>query len=203
MTLDQLEVMAREVAWQPWGVGNDFLIARSESWCPYLRFLHAYVARYKPAAALELGVYMGTASAHMAVANPETMVIGVDLEYHPSAAQVPQEFANVHYLTGDTTSAETAAEVTGLLAGRKIGLLFVDSNHDGITPRQEVELYAPFLAKPAVICCDDLLGPEHLKEKMQEFWAWLPYGEKREVHFLHPRIADNYDQPGFGIALVQ
>lgn len=197
--LDQLETMAREVAWQPWGIGHDFLVARSESWAPYLRFLHAYVSRFRPEAVLETGVYMATASAHMALASPNTMVIGIDREYHPAAVEVPLHFPNVHLLEGDTTDPEMPRRVKELLAGRKIGLLFLDSTHDGETPKLEFSLYAPLLGSPALICCDDLLGPQHLKEKMQTFWEWLP-GPKRELHFLHPKVAENHDEPGFGIA---
>jgi hypothetical protein len=52
---------------------------------------------------------------------------------------------------------------------------------------------------------DDLLGPVHLMQVMQEFWKTLP-DEKMELHFLHPIPSTHIgliDQPGFGVAIVR
>lgn len=190
------------------GLGNKRLHKNSESWAPYLRFLGLAVANYKPHACLELGVYMGTATTHMAFMSPRTLVIGVDREYHPAFPKVTEGYDNIVQIVGDTTLRETrdkvseALELVDPLNKQRIGLLFLDSTHDGVTPKQEYELYSPFFDEECLVCCDDLIGPKHLEEKMKEFWDWLP-GEKKEMNYLHPRRHKQHDEPGFGISIVR
>jgi len=199
LSIEQLEAIAKRVVNEPWGCGDSHLAANPESWAPYLRFLHAVVKVYKPEAAVECGVYMGTATSHMASANRSTLVVGIDRQYHPAVAEVTKPYVNIVLLTGDTLYSYYNVE--DALVGRKIGLLFLDSTHDGITPRREFEIYQRLFADECIVACDDLLGPRHLMEKMQEFWNWLP-GEKVELHYLHPRIG-NIDEPGFGVSIVK
>lgn len=198
ITADALKQLAHQAVHAPRGLGNPALAANPESWAPYLRFLHLVVREYRPEIAVELGVYMGTATAHMALACAETFVIGVDIAPHEAFGRVTGSFPNVWLVRGD--SVEGAPEVARLAKGRPIGLLFLDTVHDGDTPRREFEAYEPMLADGALVCCDDLLGPEHLRVKMQEFWRWLP-GEKLELHELHPRAEGLYLDPGFGVSI--
>lgn len=199
LTVDVLEKIAKRVVNEPWGCGDDELAANSESWAPYLRFLNAVVKEFRPQAALECGVYMGTATAHMALANPDTLVIGIDRRYHLNVMNVVGRFDNVVLITGDTV--HSYHNVKTALNGRHIGLLFLDSTHDGDTPKKEFEIYRTLMDDICIVACDDLLGPKHLMNKMQEFWHWLP-GEKIELHFLHPKIG-NIDEPGFGVSIVK
>lgn len=207
MTIDDLTQIAKRVVKEPWGVGHPVLEKNPESWAPYLRFLHAVVKHYKLNVCVELGVYMGTASAHMAWANPQAKVVGVDRDFHQAAWAVPRIFPNVEYIAGDTTDPDVVAEVVKALPfsnlnHERIDLLFIDSTHNGTTPRREFVSYYPYMASECLVVCDDLLGPEHLKVQMQDFWRWLP-GEKQELHFLHPRLNDTYDEPGFGISILR
>lgn len=199
LTLDNLEIIARRVVDEPWGCGDEVLAANSESWAPYLRFLHAIVKEFKPEAVVECGVYMGTATAHMALANPNTLVVGIDRQFHPNVGKVTCFYDNIVLIDGDTV--ESFDTVKHVLDGLKIGLIFLDSTHDGETPRREYDAYKRLFADECVVACDDLSGPKHLMEKMQRFWKWLP-GEKRELHFLHPKIG-NIDEPGFGVSIVR
>ena len=200
ITLDMLEKLAHSVVNQPWGCGDKQLAANPESWAPYLRFLNGVAAMRNPDAIVECGVYMATATIHMAVGSPTTFVVGVDRQFHAAAADNVFHYPNIWLVEGDTV--EAAPNVGGLLAGRKIGLLFLDSTHDGDTPRREFEAYQPMFAKECVVACDDLRGPRHLWEKMDKFWQRLP-AEKLELHFLHPRLNTSYDEPGFGVAIVR
>lgn len=199
LTLDNLEKIARRVVNEPWGCDDPHLAANSESWAPYLRFLNAVVKEFKPQAVVECGVYMGTATAHMALGNPDTLVVGIDRQFHPDVGKVTNPYNNILLVLGDTVESFDVVEC--LLEGLRIGLIFLDSTHDGITPRNEFETYHPLFADECIVVCDDLLGPKHLMEKMQDFWHWLP-GEKRELHFLHPKIG-NIDEPGFGVSIVR
>ena len=191
----------------PTGMGDSELAENSESWCPYLKFLSAIVARYKPSVCVELGVYIGTATMHMALGNKRSMIIGVDRDYHPDAKANVERFSNIHLIDGDTTSVATKLEVADTLPWNRlnkelIGLLFLDSTHDGDTPKMEFNLYKTLFADECLVVCDDLLGPRRLEAKMQDFWDWLP-GEKQELHFLHPKLNDSYDEPGFGVSIVR
>jgi cephalosporin hydroxylase len=208
--MNDLITIAKRAVDAPWGVGDPILAKNSESWAPYLRFLHTVVKQYAPHVCLELGVYMGTATAHMALGCSSSAVLGVDRDYHPDAKANLERYPNVALFYGDTTSFEVQMEVVDFLdrltldAGKErlIGLLFLDSTHDGETPTREFQSFKPFFADECLVVCDDLLGPEHLKVKMQEFWEWLP-GEKQEMHYLHPRLNTSYDEPGLGISIVR
>jgi cephalosporin hydroxylase len=194
MNLDDLEYCARQVVYEPWGVGDKHLKNNSESWAPYLRFLHTVVRTYRPKLVVECGVYMATATEHMAVACKDTMVIGIDIDFHPHASKVLSRNSNMRFIHG--TSYESVEHVM-LLSGDNIGLLFLDSEHDGIIPRKEYEAYCDMFADECLVACDDILDP-----RMEEFWKWLP-GDKRELHFLHPAQHSWMLIPGFGISIVR
>lgn len=196
-TVERVKELAAQAMTAPSGMGDPFLKDYFESWAPYLRFLHLIVKEYRPRLAVELGVYLGTATGHMASADPDVPVIGVDLKLHERAREVAAHYRNITLIEGD--SAESAPRVAA--TGLPVGLLFLDTEHDGDTPRREFEAYRGLLADEAIVCVDDLLGPDHLKARMQEFWRWLPVGEKIELHELHPYPNDTNPTPGFGAAL--
>ena len=194
----------------PNGMGDSILAANSESWAPYYKFLYTVVKQYTPHVCLELGVYLGTATSHMALGCGSTTVLGVDNNYHPHARLNLSRHPNVVLFEGFTTAITVRFEIADFLerlsvaAGgpRRIGLLFLDSTHDGETPKNEFLTYQDLFADECLVVCDDLIGPKHLEIKMQEFWEWLP-GEKHELHYLHPRVNDSHDEPGFGVSIVR
>lgn len=202
--------ISQEALKQPAGMGDSILAANSESWAPYYRFLHMVVKRYTPHVCLELGVYLGTATSHMALGCSSSTILGVDKQYHPDAKGILARHPNVVLFDGYSTDPETKYKVTDYLnkmsrelgQERKIGLLFIDSEHDGDTPKHEYIMYEDLFDDECLVVCDDLLGPEHLKVRMQEFWEWLP-GEKAEMHYLHPYLNNDYPTPGFGISIVR
>ena len=205
--MEDIEAIAKESVGMPKGMGDRELAKSSESWAPYLRFLGAIVEKYQPSVCLELGVYMGTATRHMALGCPRTKVIGVDKDFHPAVWDNVDGYENISLITGDSTLEDTKLAVFDALPGTEvikslIGLIFIDTIHDGITAKMEFELYQPLFADECLVVCDDLLGPEHLKIRMQKFWKWLP-GEKKELHFLHPRLDTSTDEPGFGVSIVR
>jgi len=184
------------------GMGDPILAANQESWAPYLRFLGIVVKQYTPEVCLELGVYMGTATMHMALGSAATQVIGVDMNFHPDAERNLSRFPNVKMIHGNSIDPNTYLAVSDKVREKSIGLIFLDSTHDGMTPTLEYQLYETLFAEECLVVCDDLLGPRHLEEKMKVFWDWLP-GVKKELHYLHPRLNTSYDEPGFGISIVR
>ena len=196
ITMDWVVSTAQRVMKEPPGVGVVALKMNPESDAPYLRFLHAFVRDFKPVAVLECGVYMGTATAHMAVANKRTQVVGIDFKPHPDLVpRVIRVYHNAWFIEGNTLEARASVEMA--LKDNKLGLLFLDSTHDGDTPRKEFKLYSPLCEDEYLVACDDILDP-----RMKDFWDWLP-GEKRELNFLHPSPAKNVPFPGFGVSIMR
>lgn len=194
--LDYLADLAKR---SPAGMGYEPLANNPEShYAPYPRFLYLIVRGWKPVCVVECGVYLGTTTEHLAIASKDTLVIGIDKEIRPSAVMAANRHENIVLIAGDTVSS--AALVEAELYERKIqgiGLLFLDSEHNGFTSQREFAAYKPMLTDPAIIVCDDILDP-----RMTEFWATMP-GEKIERHWLHPKLNANYPEPGFGIIIYR
>ena len=204
ITLKHLEQLSQWAISQLPGCGDRFLAGLQESWAPFRRFLYACVEEFEPEAVLECGTCHGTTLMHMASACPGTMVIGIDRIRQPEIDHL-WRYDNAYFVLGDTTDNKTARMVQAILDGRKIGLIFLDSTHDGGTPMKEFSMYSRLFADECIVAVDDLLGPEHQKVKMQKFWELLP-GKKMELHYLHPVPYSHIgviDQPGFGVSVVR
>lgn len=209
--MEDLITIAKECVEEPAGMGDSILAQDPEVGIAYNRFLGTVVKRYAPAVCLELGVYRGIATAHMALGCMSTTVIGVDRDFHQNARTSLMRYPNVVLIEGDSTSLGVQGEIIDFLdrlmleAGKErlIGLLFLDSTHDGKTPKREFQAFRTMFDEECLVVCDDILGSEKSKPKMQKFWEWLP-GEKQELHFLHPPLHDDiYPEPGFGISIVR
>lgn len=187
----------------PPGMGIASLAANDGSWAPYLRFLYL-LAQHVPSTQriLELGTYAGLSAAHLALGNPESFVCTVDLEPQADAYKWAEQLGNLSLIVGDSCAVKE--RVSSWLHGRQIGLLFLDTEHDGETPARELATYVPYLSDVAFVVIDDLLGPAHLCSKMMNFWNALDY-VKFELHALHPRRTEPgiayHDEPGFGVVI--
>lgn len=184
----------------PVGMGDPFLENRDESWAPYLRFMYHCVGAYGMRLVVELGTYNGTCAAHMASANEYTNVVAIDNNPQELAHDAANYYPNIVLFVGDSCAFHDRIEEIGL----PIDMLFLDTLHDGVTPRRELAAYEDLLAEGALVVVDDLLGPEHLQKAMQEFWDELPE-PKLLMHDLHPRRiipgVAYHDAPGFGVCV--
>jgi cephalosporin hydroxylase len=197
ITLEGLNKLIEWIKFMPAGMGDEFLSVNPESgWALYYRFLWACVSAYIPEVVVECGVYRGTATEHMAVAHPKTLVIGIDQDFHPDAYGVEGRRDNVRLISGYTTSKATLDSVKMYCGSKRIGLLFLDSAHDSVTPKREFEKYKPLFADVCIVACDDIN-----QEAMQDFWDWLP-GEKKLYPELHVALhGDNH--PGFAVSIIR
>jgi predicted O-methyltransferase YrrM len=190
----RLEDMARECVNAVWGMGHEEFKGNSEIWAPYPRFLYMFAKHYKPELAIECGVYMATATEHMALANPDGLVIGIDRKFHPAAFNVVRRQHNVRFINGDTVESFDSVE---LFAGaRPLELLFLDSTHDGDTPRREFEVYQPLMGEQCLVACDDILE----NDAMKDWWNSIEYW-KMELNDLHISAYSDGPEVGFGIFL--
>lgn len=201
-----IDALASRAMIMPIGMYDDVLEDLDDSWPPYYRFLYLCVKEFEPKLVLELGTAGGVCAAHMASAGrSQTTVITVDKDPQPLAYDLAVEYQNMQVWDGDSCSFHDRLVHYCEATGFNIGLLFLDTEHDGITPKREFETYKDLLMPGCIVAVDDLLGPEHLHEAMMEFWNWLP-GLKIELNDLHPRrigpTIAYHDQPGFGVCIL-
>lgn len=159
---------------------------------PYFRFLYHLLLKYQPPVAIEIGVYFGVASAHMAAAAAQYdgTVIGIDINWHGRPAQeLKQRYGNYIFLNGD--SLKLGDTVKDLLADYgALGLVFQDSSHHYEPSRQEWALYSPLVRKGGLWVCDDISAPFHDPaidppgKGMVQYFRGLP-GQKRIYEGLH------------------
>lgn len=197
MNIDRLIEISHEVVTQPWGLGHPAM-NNAEAAAPYYRFLHHVVAEFGIRLAVECGTYLGYGAAHMAMASDKVTVVTFDINPQPDSRLLLNQFPNAYLMLTDSTGplATRIVEAMTVRSG-KIGLLFLDSEHDGATPTEELLNFLEHFADECLVCCDDILD-----ERMAGFWAMMP-GEKVELHHLHPAQYDGYPNPGFGISLVK
>jgi cephalosporin hydroxylase len=143
---------------------------------PYRRFLYWLVRQTRPAAALELGVDAGQCSALMAAAHAQTLVIGVDSR-GLSATATPFQSPNFRFLFCDSLGA--VGGVKGILAGRKLGVVFQDSSHHVEPSRLEWRYYQPLLAPDFVWVCDDVTPAFQMPD---EPWSMVDYFNELPGH---------------------
>ncbi len=194
--LQDLECIAMTCVDMPWGMGHSEFEGNSEIWAPYLRFLYNFIYVYKPELIVECGVYMGTATEHMALANPDGLVIGIDKNFHNAAYDVVRRQANVRYVHGNTLESFDHMEV--FADGLPLELLFLDSEHDGITSQKELEIYEPLMGKQCLVACDDI----HYNTEMDVWWDNI-HRPKIELNYLHPPLTPDYADAGFGVFIVE
>ena len=148
MNLEEIRELATLALAQPPGLGIPELERNPENFAPYLRFLYDVVDFYRIRMVIECGVYMGTASEYMAIAGGNNVfVIGIDIAPHPHAVNIVYpRHKNLALVHGDTLDIDTFERVGNLVGNDGVGLLFLDSSHDGVTPFMEYKLYKRFFA---------------------------------------------------------
>lgn len=136
-------------------------------------FLLNHLARESNGVVLEIGPYIGGSTVAIGEglkshANPAHIILELGGAYaHPEypstdiLADLKKRIADyalrgTHVIVGWSNAPETVSQVETLLAGRSIGLLFIDA--DGEVER-DWNLYSRFLDKDSVIILDDFLVP--------------------------------------------
>jgi hypothetical protein len=186
--------LANRIVAEP-GLGHSSMVINPwESEARYPRFLRQLMKELDLKVAVECGVYLGISTEYMILSSDDSFVIGIDWELRLEniGPIYDRHTKNVIFLNHDTTDAGN--KVCELLEGRTIDLLFLDSTHDGVTPKKEFEQYKPMFSDTTVVVCDDIGDT-----LMQDFWTWLP-GEKVELNNLHLSYGASV---GFGASIVK
>lgn len=114
---------------------------------PYFRFLY-HLAIELGGNCLEIGVYRGAGSFHMAASGNKTL--GID-------HQKQHDIDTFDFIEGDSVDEGTIKKVKSWVKKNgKIKLLFQDSSHHYWPSVKEWELYSPFMAEGGIWVCDDI-----------------------------------------------
>jgi cephalosporin hydroxylase len=189
MNLAEVEQIAIKSVSDPIGCGIPEL-EELNSLNPYYRFFYNIVKEYKPKFVLECGVDTAASSLHMVMANPDTYVMGIDRNVNENARYYNEHYPNFTLFVGDTADKTIFGLIRNICGEDGIGLLFLDSEHDGITAKREFATYFPLLADGCLVCIDDI----HLKHEMEDLWNNFP-GEKKDLSMLHGS--------GFGVSIIR
>lgn len=150
---------------------------------PYNVFFYELVKELKPALMLETGTDRGRSAAHLALGNPEGLMITIDID--------PACKANVDALgiqNIQSHAVDSLAHVAMIPDGA-LDLLFLDSLHTYEHTIQEWRAYQRKVKKGGLVFFDDI----HLDQGMERFWAEVT-GVKVDLSHLH--------YSGFGAVLL-
>lgn len=155
----------------------------------YYRFLYEYARVESPPLMLETGTRHGHSAAHLAVGNPQGVVVTIDIEAEAKIEVDAFALPNIRSITSDSVMAvDRVTDLTLRAPGAAFDLLFIDSAHFYAIASSEYLVYRPKLRHGALVLLDDI----HINPEMERFWASIE-DPKVELNFLH--------YMGFGIAL--
>lgn len=136
----------------------------------YYRFLYEFTKMYHPVTVLEIGTYVGTSAAHLAMGYKNTSVVTID--HNPDSAKqlVKYEVPNLAPVTADSATAVGHPIVKSCAP---YDVLFIDGNHTFNQAYGEYEIYRPLLVDGAIIFFDDISLPMKTHE-MEVLWEFIP-----------------------------
>lgn len=165
-------------------------------WPPsiYYRYLAELVSRVNGRVFVELGTCGGGCSRHVALKNPNTTVVTIDIAKLPQVTLAEQQSPNFHFYLGDSVEL---AKTLGEKYSQQIDVMFIDTVHEYDHVMNEFNAWKQYLAKPAIVCFDDLN-----REGMDRAWRDLP-GLKTGFHDLKTlHIAGAPNDGGFGALIL-
>jgi predicted O-methyltransferase YrrM len=178
-------------------VARSTLPLSGSQWPPsvYYRYLAELVAFQNSRVFVELGTCGGGCSRNVAVRNPTTTVITIDVVKEPQVNLVEKHVSNFKFVQGD--SAELAKTIGEKYKGL-IDTLFIDTVHEYNHVMKEFNAWKLYLAPNAVVVFDDLN-----RNSMDKVWADLP-GIKTEFNALKEmHISGSPSDGGFGALILR
>jgi predicted O-methyltransferase YrrM len=189
-------------------------IAPYQSHWEFRRLLEE-VEQRRPQTMVEIGTAKGgSLLAFCRLCAPDAHIVSIDLPGGPFGGGYPlwkkplyKAFAaagqRLDLVRGDSHSAETLAEVQGLVAGRPVDFLFIDGDHgyDGV--RSDFERYRALVRPGGLIAFHDIVplqadsSPRNNPGDVPRFWAELMTEWSGEA------IVDPEGHGCFGIGLIR
>ncbi len=190
MTITEL-LEIEKLAYQP--LGDTFLdgLLDLESTAIYYRFIYHLVKRFKPALMVELGVCTGRCTAHMAAANPDGVVLGIDHAPMPDVEEVTGRFSNIFLKRDFSTSSKVLSDIKN----GSVDLCFIDTEHKYEQVLMETGLWLPKMRPGGVVLWDDI----DLDAGMREAWAFMTHTSNSMDLTSLPGLHHS----GFGVGLVR
>lgn len=149
----------------------------------YNKFLYQLSKKLKPQNILETGTDRGRSAAHLALGNPDAVVVTIDIDPACKANVDSLKIRNIVSVAGNSL------EYVSGIPDYSIELLFLDSLHTYEHTIAEWHAFRPKVAPGGLVFFDDI----HLDPGMERFWSEVE-GEKVDLSPLH--------YSGFGALVV-
>jgi len=150
----------------------------------YYRFLYELARNWKPNLQVEIGTFVGSSCAHMAMGHPGGVVVTIDMDFEATRIAGSLDLPNLWPIH---SASALAVKQIGCL--RDIDILFIDGNHCFNNCYGEYVLYRPLVRQGGIILFDDI----DLDAQMKTAWKYI-LDEKRSLPSLH--------YTGFGACVV-
>ena len=167
------------------------------------------VKELKPKRILEIGAAGGgTLFLFSYIADPEAIVISVDLPGGPFGGGCPEwkiplfkGFAKsgqkIELLRADSHDPKTLEKIKEILGERSLDFLFIDGDHTYGGVKRDFEMYSPLVRKGGIIAFHDIM--EHPPEtgcEVSKFWNEIKHSYK------HLEIFEDRNQGWAGIGVL-
>jgi predicted O-methyltransferase YrrM len=174
-----------------------------------LRRFAAIIAERQPKTVLEIGTCNGgTLLVLCRLADPCATVISVDLPGGPFGGgyswfrkpifrAFPANGQRLHLVRDDSHKIETRDNVSELLGGRKLDLLFIDADHTYEGVRSDFELYSPLMQPGGLIAFHDIA-----KNQPGEEYGVVRLWNEIKNRYSYSEIIDDPEQVGSGLGLL-
>jgi len=162
----------------------DSLFALDET-SEYYRFVFQLLNFHRGSNTLfvELGVFAGRCTAHIAAANPQGSVLAIDIDPKEEFYAILKKYNNISFIKSRSDSKETLSNVLP----ESVDFCLFDTVHEYEVVKKETELWLPKIKSGGIMMYDDIM----LNDGMKKFWKELSL-PKKEFPSLH--------WSGFGIA---
>jgi predicted O-methyltransferase YrrM len=168
-------------------IGDPFLdgLYNNDNTAIYYRFLYQLSKFLQPQKIIELGVYHGWSTAHLAAPVPKALVMAIDPSPQEGFRNTTNHYQNIAVILDRSDSQG----VLDMVAEKSVDICFIDTIHEYEQASKELKLWTPKMKSGGVFLYDDITQSEGMKK----FWNEVPE-PKISMPWLH--------HSGFGASIV-
>lgn len=89
-------------------------------------------------------------------------------------------------IRGDSHEETVRAQLVKILAGRRVGFLFIDGDHSYAGAKADFESYGPFVASDGLVALHDICDHERADVDVARLWRELRYRHRSEEIIAAP-----------------